>query len=68
MVNKYANPETVLGFAYHSSQSQPTHRTRGRECCVDVVGYDVNVSISLYMTALNMKKFSDSEIDLLSLN
>jgi len=31
MVNKYANPETVLGFAYRSSQSQTTYRTRGRE-------------------------------------
>jgi len=47
MVNKYANPETVLGFAYRSSQSQPKHRTRWLECC------DVNISVNIYMTTLN---------------
>jgi len=47
MVNKYANPETVLGFAYRSSQSQPTHRSRGRECL------NVNISVKLTLTTFN---------------
>jgi len=55
MVNKYANPEIILAFAYRSSQSQPTHGTRGRECCVDVVGYDVNISVNMCMATLNIE-------------
>jgi len=62
MVNKYANPETVLGLAYRSSQSQPTHCTHGN---VVSTYNDVNISVNLYMATLNMKKFSDSQIDLL---
>jgi len=27
MVNKYANPETVLGFAYRFSQPEPTQQS-----------------------------------------
>ena len=39
MVNKYANPETVLGFAMHVVPPNQSPRTglagRGQECSVD---------------------------------
>jgi len=34
MVNKYANPKTVLGFAYRFSQPCRAHAQDSRACCM----------------------------------
>jgi len=36
MVNKYANPKTVLGFAYRFSQPEPMRRIRGHVVCGNI--------------------------------